>query len=146
MTEDQLQAACFQWAWNNYPELHYCMWHVPNGKRRTRVEAAQLQAMGVIPGVWDVHIYYTNQLHIVEFKVGANDLTAGQVRFGQRVGEQGARRLIIHDAKDAPKWCAYIKDNVLHLDPADARAGRVLILTAPTGPKDDSSTKLGAKS
>lgn len=128
MTEDQLQATCFQWAWNLYPELHYCMWHVPNGKRRTKIEAAQLQAMGVIAGVWDVHIYYTSQLHIVEFKVGDNTLTDGQRRFAERMTAQGARGVIIAGPEQAPRWAAYVRDNVLHLPNTDQRYGRTIDL------------------
>lgn len=30
ISELQLQAKCFQWAWNTFPETRKCLWHVTN--------------------------------------------------------------------------------------------------------------------
>lgn len=52
------QKALFCWAalnLNKYPELKY-MYHIPNGGRREKREAANLKASGVKSGVPDIHL------------------------------------------------------------------------------------------
>lgn len=46
--EDNLQATCFQWFWNSFPDLRRTLWHVPNGGNRNAREGAKFKAMGVI--------------------------------------------------------------------------------------------------
>ena len=55
-TEDQEQIAVFEWAnllSGRYPELDL-MYHIPNGGKRSKSEAARFKAMGVKPGVSDI--------------------------------------------------------------------------------------------
>lgn len=56
--ESQEQATLFSWAAmmeRTYPQLKW-MYHIPNGGSRNRVEAAQLKAEGVKPGVSDIFL------------------------------------------------------------------------------------------
>lgn len=105
MTEDQLQSKCFIWAWNTYPALRYCFWHVPNGKQRNIVEAVQLKSMGVVAGVHDMHVFWQSQLYIMEFKVGTNKLTESQERFKKSMTLQGA---IFYEIRDFETWSKII--------------------------------------
>jgi len=75
MTEDQFQAKCWQWVWNNYPETRHCLWAVPNGGERTLEVAVKLKATGVLSGVHDMHFLWDGQFYTFEFKVGNNHLT-----------------------------------------------------------------------
>lgn len=90
MTEDQFQAACWQWVWNNYLECRHVLWAVPNGGGRSIVDAVKLQATGVLSGVHDMHLLWDGQFYTFEFKVGDNQLTTtttlanGRKRYGQR--------------------------------------------------------------
>jgi hypothetical protein len=88
--EDLLQAACFQWSWNFKPETRRCIWHIPNGKKRTIAEACMLQAMGVIAGVHDLHFYWRSRLYILELKVGTNTLSPAQRKWKEAMEAQGA--------------------------------------------------------
>lgn len=90
MTEDQLQAACFQWAWNNYPQTRRLLWAVPNGGSRDVREGLKLRACGVIPGVWDMHLFYHGKLTVFELKVGRNQQSPQQVAWGVLVATHGA--------------------------------------------------------
>lgn len=57
-TEDVEQAHLFTWAaWMEvkYPELKY-MYHIPNGGKRSKSEAARFKIMGVKPGVPDIFL------------------------------------------------------------------------------------------
>lgn len=57
-TEDEEQICLFEWAERQkgrWPELGL-LFHVPNGGKRTVVEAARFKQMGVRPGVPDVFL------------------------------------------------------------------------------------------
>jgi len=54
MTEDQLQAKCYQWAYNTYPQLRGLLFSVPNGGTRNKIEAMKLKATGLTPGIPDM--------------------------------------------------------------------------------------------
>lgn len=53
-TEDQLQAQCYQWAYNNYPIIRGCFFSVPNGGTRHKIEAMKMKATGLTPGIPDM--------------------------------------------------------------------------------------------
>ena len=89
ISEDVLQAKCWEWAWNTYPQLRRKFWAVPNGGWRNAIEASKLKATGTLEGVWDMHCYVKKQFYIIEFKVGGNQLTVdrvvkGKKHFGQK--------------------------------------------------------------
>lgn len=103
-SEDQLQAFCWQWAWNQYPEARRLLWAVPNGGDRDEITAAKLKATGVLSGVHDVHFFWKGKFTTFEFKYGNNDLTRdglvkgrggrmrrvyGQLEWGQKIQEHG---------------------------------------------------------
>jgi hypothetical protein len=95
--EDVLQADCWQWLWKEHPETRRCCWHVPNGKKRSKVEAAQLKAMGVLAGVHDLHFYWQSQYYIMELKVLGNQLTDAQELYRDAMIAQGA---IFYEVRD----------------------------------------------
>lgn len=104
MSEDQLQSAFWQWAWNEYPQFRKLMWAVPNGLRLSAPARSLAKATGLLSGVWDMHAYYRGQLHIIEAKIGNNQLTVdrivngkkvfGQKEWGELMAEHGAIRHI----------------------------------------------------
>ena len=55
-SESRIQSQCFTWFWNKYPQYRGLLFHIPNGGKRTKVEAARLKAMGVVPGVPDLFL------------------------------------------------------------------------------------------
>lgn len=132
MSELQLQATCFQWLWNIYPETRLCCWHVTNemkpypaetpeqaAKRGCPVElaypgesgrdfsirVAKAKAAGLVSGVWDMHFVW-NGFHIWEFKVGKNTLTKEQVAFKQAIlrNMPSARFSVFYDEKSFQEY------------------------------------------
>lgn len=97
MTEDQLQAECFQWAYNTHPQLRKLLFHVPNGGKRNAREANKMKAMGVTPGIPDLPLFWKGQLYGFEFKVDRNDLTQDQRDTIRRWTEQGAICYVIRE-------------------------------------------------
>lgn len=84
-TEDQLQAEFWERCWNEFPQARRCMWAVPNGENRHPAEAARMKALGLLPGVWDLHLFWKGQFHIIEAKVGSNGLTVDRVAKGRKI-------------------------------------------------------------
>ena len=107
MTEDQLQAALWKWAWNAYPQYRKHMWAVTNSGIANPNRA---KAMGLLSGVWDLHVFYRNSYHIIETKVGINQLTTdrvvngkkvyGQKEWGELMAEHGATRHIYRSLEE----------------------------------------------
>ena len=113
-SEDQLQAAAWILAWNEYPALRRHIWHVPNGGSRNAIEAAKLKATGQLAGVWDWHCFYQNKFYIIEFKVGNNQLTVdrvdskgkkhfGQKEWGELMVTNGATAFVVRSIDDVKK-------------------------------------------
>lgn len=96
-SEIQLQAKCFQWAWNTYPQTRRLLAHVPNGGGRDAREGMQLKASGVIPGVHDLFFFWKGQLYWFELKIGRNTQSDAQLDFGAAMMAQGA---ICYEVRD----------------------------------------------
>ena len=104
MTEDQLQSKFWTLVWNNYPQLRFHMWAVPNDAHVIPIEATRLKACGLLSGVWDLHLFWHGKYHIIETKIGNNQLTVtrmvgkrkvyGQKEWGDLMAEHGAVRHI----------------------------------------------------
>jgi hypothetical protein len=52
--EKEMQENLFKWFDLQHPELHYSMWHTPNGGSRHVVEAMNLKRQGTRKGVFDI--------------------------------------------------------------------------------------------
>lgn len=93
--EDDMQRALFQWidlATPRIPQLALAF-HPANGGKRDPREAARLKGLGVRPGVPDVMIPGTSNIHFpaftdtsrrglaIELKAGKNKPTADQLRW-----------------------------------------------------------------
>ena len=120
MTEDQLQAAFWAKVWNEYPQLRFCMWAVPNSaigemvSTKDAIRINTLKATGLLPGVWDLHLFYHGRFHIIETKLPGQQLTVtrivqkagrerkvyGQKEWGEIMAEHGAIRHIYHSLEE----------------------------------------------
>lgn len=97
MTELQLQTLVFQWAYNQHPQTRRCFFHIPNGGYRSKREAMELKASGVIAGVYDMIFVWKGKVYFFELKVGSNQQSPAQLAFGQAMAAQGA---ICHEIRD----------------------------------------------
>lgn len=76
--EKQLQAYCWQWAWNTYPQLRYRLFQVHNNTSNI-VEAMQKKASGLVAGVPDMCLLLpSGKVVWIEFKFGENGLSDKQ--------------------------------------------------------------------
>lgn len=94
VSEEQEQITLFQWAEareREYPVLS-SMYHIPNGGKRSKTEAARLKAAGVRAGVPDICLPHPaggfNGMYI-ELKTGKNTVSQEQKKWLRNLREQG---------------------------------------------------------
>lgn len=95
ISEERLQADCFQWFWNTYPQYRRLLWAVPNGGWRNKKEAAKLKATGVVKGVHDLHLFFEGKFVTFELKVDDNEMTEEQMDFADKISNHGGTWFLI---------------------------------------------------
>lgn len=77
--EQDLQKACVRWFRMQYPKL--MLFHIPNGGKRSVIEASIFKAMGVVAGVADLCLLYGGVAHFIEMKAGKGKQSDSQMDF-----------------------------------------------------------------
>ena len=105
--ESAEQKAIFQWAklkYSKFPELEWCLFSVPNGGSRHKLEAYNLKLQGLKSGVSDITLQVArggyNGLWI-ELKVGKNKTTKNQDKFLETMREQGYFAVVCYGSLEA---------------------------------------------
>lgn len=97
-TEAEQQAAFVEWFRLKYPKL--TLYHTPNGELRNKSVARKLKKMGVLPGVFDLHLL--DHHLFIEFKAdNKGKLSEAQQKFGERAQQTGHSTLIVYGIDDA---------------------------------------------
>lgn len=94
MSEDQLQAKCYQWAYNTHPSLRGLLFSVPNGSTRHIVEAVKLKATGLTAGIPDMVLVWP-QVVGFEFKTEVGKVSDVQGRIHQRWRSVGVQVYVV---------------------------------------------------
>jgi hypothetical protein len=102
-SEAHLQSHCYQWAHNTFPDTRGLLFAVPNGGTRNKIEASQLKATGVVPGVADMLFLYSRKVYAFEFKFGPGKQSPAQKEWQAKVVQQGFDYFLVNDA-DAFKY------------------------------------------
>lgn len=94
MQESELsfQGTCYQWAYNTYKEVRGLLHAIPNGGKRTIVEAAQFKASGLLAGVCDMFLPVSRRgAHglYIEMKLPGQKLRVEQTEFCLKVSKEG---------------------------------------------------------
>jgi len=90
-SESAMQAAIFQYFWNNYPNTRRRIFHVPNGGTRNKIEAVRLRAQGVVKGIADLICLGENGFFAIELKIKGNK------ELGIKEGVISPEQQVIHD-------------------------------------------------
>lgn len=96
MTEEQLQAACTQWFWNEYPAHRRMLLHVDNNSAN-RITGAKKKALGVVSGPADLVLILNRQVVFIELKVGTNVQSDNQKDFESKVITRGHAYIVVRD-------------------------------------------------
>lgn len=125
LSELQLQAECFQWAWNTYPETRGLLFHVTNEVKphppetdahalargcavklkypgetfkELSIRIAKMKAAGLVPGVADL-IFLWDTSYAFELKVGKNKTSPEQIAFAERIMKKGHTWFLVRDVE-----------------------------------------------
>ena len=98
LTEAQLQANCYQWLHNTYPELRGFFFAVPNGGARHAREAVLLKATGTVPGVPDCLLIWPAFVAI-EFKTEQGALSTVQKELHLKWAKNGLRVEVVRSVE-----------------------------------------------
>lgn len=98
-TEEQLQAACFQWFDGKYPQLRGTLFAVPNGGERVGYAGNRLKATGVVAGVSDLILVLPLEVMFIEMKIGSGKQSESQVRFQRMVEKMGHTYHILYSLR-----------------------------------------------
>jgi hypothetical protein len=97
ISEERLQADCYQWFHNTYPALRGLLWHVPNGGQRSASEANKFKAIGLVSGVADLHFFYGGRMYFIELKTETGRLSPNQIDWIEAISIQGGEVIVIRD-------------------------------------------------
>jgi hypothetical protein len=109
MSEEQLQAECFQWFDNTFPELRRTLFAVPNGGLRptkfisgryVAAEGNKLKATGVVAGTSDLIWVLPQRIIFIEMKLPGKGQSVEQEKFQDAVEERGHLYVVIDSFKD----------------------------------------------
>lgn len=84
MTEEQLQAKCTQWFWNEFISLRRTLFHVDNNSWNAII-GAKKRALGVCKGPSDLVFVCYDKVIFMECKVGNNKQMPEQIDFQNKV-------------------------------------------------------------
>ena len=92
-SESRLQATCFAWFWNTFPEYRGLMFHVPSeGNRNSVIDGGRRKAMGIVAGVSDlIFMLARHGDHglCIEMKTETGKQSDKQKEWERKVTEQG---------------------------------------------------------
>ena len=89
-----MQAQCFQWHWNEYPDERGLL-HANNNNSHNRIKGNQNKALGVVAGVADMEYFKGGVLYFLEFKTPEGTQSPIQRKFQQKVESEGAKYVVI---------------------------------------------------
>lgn len=109
MTEDQLQAKCFQWAHNTYPQIRGCLFSVPNGGTRNVREAMTLKSTGLTPGIPDLLLVWPRLIGF-EMKTESGRLSDAQKRIHEIWASRGISVVVIRSFEEWQLFFAHLPE------------------------------------
>ncbi len=123
------------WQLGRYPELALA-YHIPNGGKRDRREAANLKRQGVKAGVPDIHLPVARGGYhglYIELKVGNNKQTETQKEWQKKLQKQGYKSIVCYGWQEAAKSLTEYLDSTVQNkagQQAEENAGKEILLPA----------------
>lgn len=99
-TEGRIQAECFQWFNNTFPNLRGLMYHVPNGGKMSGSAGNRLKAMGVVAGVPDLEFHFWRRTFFLECKTPTGTIQKEQTAIHTILHEHGFRVFIFRSLQE----------------------------------------------
>lgn len=99
MTEEQIQASCFQWHWNTYPTERR-MLHHNNNNSVNKIAGNRVKALGVVAGISDFELVTLGSVVFIEMKTAVGSLSSDQKLFKAKVESYGHIYVVIRSLDD----------------------------------------------
>lgn len=96
--ESALQKNCVQWFRLQFPQMARLLFSVPNGGKRSRVEAAIMKAEGTVGGVADLILLVPRGKYhslCIEMKQGKGSQTANQKEWQKAAEAVGNKYIVV---------------------------------------------------
>lgn len=97
-SEAALQAECFMWAWNTYPERRRTFFRVKNEGKKGMRTALKDRSMGVVAGAPDM--VFMAPCFGVEFKTDTGDHRDGQIKTMRQFERHDVEYYTIRDKEE----------------------------------------------
>lgn len=104
MTELQLQAQCFTWFWNTFPEHRQMLFSVNNNSVNA-IKGQQMKQIGVVKGVSDFILITWAKVHFIELKTETGFQKPEQKTFEAKVLIRQHDYYIVRDFKSFQELC-----------------------------------------
>jgi len=95
MNEDKLQAECYLWFHDQYPELRGLLCYNLNNSRN-KIRAMMDKSMGLQKGRSDMVFYWNGSAYHIELKVAPNKQTPDQKKWQDKIEKAGFKYFIIY--------------------------------------------------
>ena len=99
-SEDKEQIAFVAWA---RPRCDL-VWHTPNARQYSRRSWAYWKAMGVLPGIPDVMLFYRGVMFALEFKRPGEKPSSGQRDVMKKLHELGVKVAVVYSCEEAKNF------------------------------------------
>lgn len=99
LPELTLQAQCFQYFHNTYPDHRQMLFHVQN-KARNAIEGSKFKAIGVVKGVSDFILILPFKVVFIELKTELGTQSPDQVTFQAKVSARGHTYKIVRSFEE----------------------------------------------
>lgn len=119
--EDNEQMILFRWAAmqsGKFPELEL-LYHIPNGGKRNKAEAARFKSMGVKAGVPDLHLPVARGRYhslYIELKAANGRVSENQTEWLAALNQQGNKAVVCYGWEQAAQA---IKDYLTQKESAE---------------------------
>ena len=95
LTESRIQADCFQWHWNTYPNCRGRLFMVHNNPRNA-IDGNRLKAMGMVAGVSDMMLLRQDKPPLcIEIKTEKGTQQRNQKEWQQVAEYSGAKYVVV---------------------------------------------------
>lgn len=96
--ELKMQAECFQWHWNTFPEERGLL-HANNNNSQNSIKGMMNRSIGVVAGVADMEYYPYKRVIFIEFKTADGVQSEKQREFQRKVESAGHTYRIIRSVE-----------------------------------------------
>lgn len=101
--EDKVQYEVVKWFKRTYPKYAKCLYHIPNGGRRSKSEAMKFKAIGVLAGVPDLILTLPDRYMYIELKDEGKKPSSAQIELHSIWEELGIPVYIFDNSQEAIK-------------------------------------------